>query len=540
MKSSGAWWRGAVIYQIYPRSFFDSNGDGIGDLPGIEAKLDYIAGLGVDAVWISPFFVSPMRDFGYDVADYRAVDPVFGTLADFDRLVARAHALGLKVMIDQIWGHSSDRHPWFLDSRSSPASAHADWYLWADPKPDGTPPNNWLSAFGGSAWEWGPRRRQFYLHHFLPSQPTLNLRCEAVIAELLDIGRFWLDRGIDGFRLDAVDFFLHDPALRDNPALPPPDGEVPAKLFGLQHHVHDMLHSDIGGVLRCIRDLMDRYPGRTTLAEVSSQTGAFERVGRYTEGNDLLHMAYTLQPSRGRFDAATIRRLLADAATARGWTAWSFSNHDVERVVSRWWPRAEPIDRDFARLLMALMLSLRGSVSLYQGEELALPNAVVPPDAMRDPFGIAYYPEFLGRDGSRTPMPWAAGLPQAGFTSGTPWLPIDPRHLDLSVDRQERDAGSALQAWRRMLAWRKSHPALIEGDLEPLDAAEPLIAFRRSTAEERLLVVLNLGGEAAPAPAELIADSRPLAGHGLAEPRYDRGRLLLPRYGVLFAEECRR
>ena len=222
MSGQGSWWRGAVIYQIYPRSFFDSNGDGVGDLPGIVRKLDYIAGLGVDAVWISPFFVSPMCDFGYDVADYRGVDPVFGTLDDFDRLVVRAHAVGLRILIDQIWGHSSDRHPWFLDSRRSPGSDQSEWYVWADPKPDGTAPNNWLSVFGGSAWQWEPRRRQYYLHHFLPSQPTLNLRNEAVVAELLDIGAFWLDRGVDGFRLDAVDFFLHDPSLLDNPAEPPP------------------------------------------------------------------------------------------------------------------------------------------------------------------------------------------------------------------------------------------------------------------------------------------------------------------------------
>jgi alpha-glucosidase len=442
------------------------------------------------------------------------------------------------VLIDQIWGHSSDRHPWFLDSRGSKVSPHADWYVWTDPKPDGTPPNNWLSAFGGSAWQWEPRRRQFYLHHFLASQPTLNLRSEAVVAELLDIGSFWLDRGVDGFRLDAVDFFLHDPALRDNPSMPPPDGIVPAKLFGLQRHVHDMLHPHIASVLRRIRELMDSYPGRTTLAEVSSQAGAFERVGRYTEGDDHLHMAYTLQPSRGRFDAETIRKLLADAADRRGWAAWSFSNHDVERAVSRWSPRPDAaIDPGFARLLMALMLSLRGSVSLYQGEELALPNAIVRPEDMRDPFGIAYHPEFSGRDGSRTPMPWIAAAPQAGFTSGTPWLPIDPRHVDLSVDGQERDPGSPLQAWRWLLAWRKSHPALIEGDLEPLDAPEPLVAFRRSAPAETLLVVLNLCGEAVRLPGELTARAKPLAGHGLAEPRHEHGILVLPAYGVMFAEE---
>ena len=537
MASQRAWWRGAVIYQIYPRSFFDSNGDGIGDLPGIAGKLDYIAALGVDAIWISPFFTSPMRDFGYDVADFRAVDPSFGTLDDFDRLVARAHALGLKILIDQIWGHSSDRHPWFIESRSSPGNARAEWYVWADPRPDGTPPNNWLSAFGGPAWSWEPRRRQFYLHHFLAPQPTLNLRSDAVVAELLDIGRFWLDRGVDGFRLDAVDFFLHDPALRDNPAQPPPGGRIPAKLFGLQQHIHDMLHPDIRDVLRRIRDLMDRYPGCTTLAEVSSQAGAFERIGCYTEGDDQLHMAYTLQPSRRAFDRDAVQRLLADAGNPRGWAAWSFSNHDVERAVSRWSPLAgASVDPDFARLLMGLMLSLRGSVSVYQGEELGLPTATVAPEHMQDPFGIAYYPEFCGRDGSRTPMPWTAAAPQAGFTTGTPWLPLDPRHVGLSVDRQQNSAGSMLYAWRQFLAWRKSHPALIEGDLVPVDAPAPLLAFRRSTAEERVLVVLNLGNETARLPEGLLAGARPLSGHGFAGTQAEHGATL-PRYSMLFAAQ---
>ncbi|HEX3538434.1 MAG TPA: alpha-glucosidase [Stellaceae bacterium] len=524
-----------MIYQIYPRSFFDSNGDGIGDLAGIVRKLDYIAGLGVDAVWISPFFVSPMCDFGYDVADFRGVDPVFGTLDDFDRLVARAHALGLKVLIDQIWGHSSDRHPWFLDSRRSSDSGRAEWYVWADPKPDGTPPNNWLSVFGGPAWQWEPRRRQYYLHHFLPSQPTLNLRNEAVVTELLDIGTFWLDRGIDGFRLDAVDFLLHDPGLRDNPPEPPPDGNIPAKLFGLQRHVHDMLHPDIAAILRRIRGLMDRYPGRTTLAEVSSQSGAFERIGGYTEGNDQLHMAYTLQPSPGRFDRAAVRRLHAASGNRRGWAAWSFSNHDVERAVSRWPPSPDaPIDPDFARLLMGLMLSLRGSISVYQGEELALPDATVAPEDMRDPFGIAFYPEYRGRDGSRTPMPWIADAPQAGFTAGIPWLPIDPHHIGSSVDRQESDPGSALQTWRRFLRWRRAHPALIDGDLDSIEAPEPLVAFRRSTREESVLVVLNLSNRPAPLPETLLAGTHPLSGHGFAVPQQDNG-IVLPRYGMLFA-----
>ena len=246
--SRAEWWRGAVIYQIYPRSFFDSNADGIGDLPGVATKLDHVASLGVDAIWLGPFFASPQKDFGYDVADHTEVDPVFGTLDDFDKLVRRAHTLGLKVLIDQVWTHTSDQHPWFTESRADRRNERADWYIWADPAPDGTPPNNWLSVFGGSAWTWDPRRRQYYLHNFLTHQPKLNLRNPAVMAALLASGEFWLQRGVDGFRLDAIDFLLHDPHLRSNPAVPRP-AEMPVKLFGLQHHVHDMLQPDASALI---------------------------------------------------------------------------------------------------------------------------------------------------------------------------------------------------------------------------------------------------------------------------------------------------
>jgi alpha-glucosidase len=273
---SDEWWRGAVIYQIYPRSFLDTNGDGIGDLPGITARLPYIAELGVDAIWICPFYVSPQKDFGYDVADYTAIDPAYGTLADFDALVARAHELGLKVIIDQVWSHTSDEHVWFRASRTHRTGAYADWYVWADPSPDGTPPNNWLSVFGGSAWTWEPRRRQYYLHHFLSTQPQLNLRNERVLAALGRVARFWLNRGVDGFRVDAVDFLLHDPLLRSNPAAAPPGGQTPVRLFRMQQHRYDMLQPGVVDLAQQLRRLIDRYyPGVATLGEVSSENGFF-------------------------------------------------------------------------------------------------------------------------------------------------------------------------------------------------------------------------------------------------------------------------
>ncbi len=531
------WWRGAVIYQIYPRSFFDSNGDGVGDLRGITMRLDHIASLGVDAIWLCPFFVSPQRDFGYDVADYTAVDPLFGTMADFDALLVRAHALGLKVLIDQVWSHTSDRHPWFLDSRGRRTAAKADWYVWADPSADGTPPNNWLSVFGGSAWTWEPRRRQYFLHHFLGHQPALNLHNPAVMDALLETGRFWLDRGVDGFRLDAIDFLLHDGSLRSNPAAPAPEN-VPAKLFGMQLHRHDMMQPETLGLLVRMRGLMDAYPGTVTLGEISSQPGAFERVVTCSEGADRLHMAYTLRPLRGGFDWATVRDLLRDLAGTGtdGWICWSFSNHDVERAVSRWNPEpgAAP-DPAFVRMLMALQLSLRGSICLYQGEELGLTEASLSENELRDPFGIAYWPEFRGRDGSRTPMPWRANAAHGGFTTAdVPWLPVPEAHLDLAVDVQESDASSVLHAIRRFLHWRRGVPALVRGTLTPVALPSPLIGFIRDYEGQRVLAVFNLSDRAVGLDSLIFRGASRMAGNGFEA--CGGGDNQLGPYGVLISE----
>jgi alpha-glucosidase len=533
-----AWWRGAVIYQIYPRSFFDSDGDGIGDLPGVTSRLEHVARLGVDAIWLCPFFVSPQRDFGYDVADYTSVDPLFGGMADFDALLDRAHALGLKVLIDQVWSHTSNLHPWFLESRSSRTAVKADWYVWADPQPDGTPPNNWLSVFGGAAWAWEPRRRQYYLHHFLNHQPALNLHNPAVMDALLATGRFWLDRGVDGFRLDAIDFLLHDKALRPNPPAAVPGG-IPAKLFGMQHHVHDMLQPEAMGLLARIRGLMEDYPGTATLGEISSQKGAFRRVVAATEGTDRLHMAYTLSPLRGGFDWATVTGLLYDLAEigTEGWFCWSFSNHDVERAISRWNPARgdAPPDPAFARLLMALQLSLRGSVCLYQGEELGLTEAELAESDLRDPFGIAYWPEFRGRDGSRTPMPWNAAAPHGGFTTAaSPWLPVPGAHRACAVDAQEADRSSLLHAFRRFLHWRRGVKALVCGTLHPLTLPSPLVGFVREHAGQRVLALFNLSDQPVSLDVAVGELGSPMGGSGFDDCFTGDGRLL--PFGVLFAE----
>ncbi len=533
------WWPGAVIYQIYPRSFYDSNGDGVGDLPGVAAKLDYVASLGVDAVWLSPFFLSPMRDFGYDVADHCAVDPVFGTLADFDRVVARAHALGLKLIIDLVCGHTSDQHPWFRDSRASGAGARSDWYVWADARPDGTPPNNWLSVFGGAAWTWEPRRRQYYLHHFLPSQPSLDLRRPAVTEALVETARFWLARGIDGFRLDAIDFLLHDDALRDNPPHAPAGGAAPAKPFNLQRHVHDMMQPEPPDLIARLRALADERPGTVLLGEVSSQEGAYRRIERYTAGGAGLHLAYTLRPMRGGSAVDALRRALGEiaAAGAGEGLCWAFSNHDVERAASRWAaPEASGAapDPGFVRLLMALLLSLKGALCLYQGEELGLSEAALELEQLRDPFGIAYFPEFRGRDGSRTPIPWHHAAEHAGFTTGKPWLPVPEAHRSVSVAAQEADPASPLRAWRALIAWRNAHPALRCGDMTLLDLPAPLLGFERACAGERLLLVFNLASHAARLDLADFGDLAPLGDHGFPAMR-DGTTAVLPSYGAFIA-----
>ncbi len=510
MTPTSSWLHGAALYQIYPLSFRDRDGDGWGDLDGVLDGLEHVASLGVDGVWISPFYPSPWKDFGYDVADHRAVDPRMGSLAVFDRLVERAHGLGLKVLVDLVCGHTSDAHPWFLESRRSRTEERADWYVWADARPDGTPPNNWLSVFGGAAWSWEPRRRQYYLHHFLSSQPALNLHCAAAMQAVCDTAAFWLDRGVDGFRIDAVDFLAHDPQLRSNPAALWGQAEPPLKPFALQRHLHDMMHPSVTAVLARLRATVDRYPGRVLLGELSSQPGAGQRMAACCTPQGL-DAAYTLSLAKQPFTAKGFAQALTGTPRPEA-IGWSLSNHDVERAASRWLPPgADP--QAFNALLAVLVAALPGTVCLYQGEELALPNAVLDRHHLRDPFGITYWPDFTGRDGSRTPMPWRGEEENAGFGSGEPWLPVADAHRPLAVDRQERTPGSPLAVWRAALRLRRSHAALSTGSVGAVEDRGGVLAFERMSGDGmggdgRLLAVFNLTDQ----PAEYPLRSRgPLA-----------------------------
>ena len=482
------WWRGAAIYQIYPRSFADSDGNGIGDLPGITQRLDYVASLGVDGIWLSPFFTSPMRDFGYDVADYRDVDPVFGTLEDFDALVERAHELGLKVLIDQVYSHSSDLHPWFQESRSSRNNAKADWYVWADAMSDGSPPNNWQSVFGGPAWQWDARRGQYYLHNFLTEQPDLNLHNAAVQDALLDVARFWLDRGVDGFRMDAINFAMHDPALRDNP--PAVDGGRRTRPFDFQQHLYNQSHPEIVKFLERLREVMDSYGDRFTLAEVGGEEPLAE-MQAFTHGSSRLNSAYGFDFLNA--DALTpqlVARVAENWPEAAGWPSWAFENHDAPRALSRW--VGEDHRGIFARTKMLLLSCLRGSIILYQGEELGLPQVDVPFERLQDPEAIANWPQTLSRDGARTPMPWSSTAPNLGFSTGGPWLPADEAHRFLAVDAQEQDGRSMLAFTRECLRLRCTYPALRHGSMRIVEAGDQLLIFERADASSRLRCTFNL------------------------------------------------
>lgn len=537
MTNHSEWWRGAVIYQVYPRSFFDSNNDGIGDLPGVTQKMAYLAALGVDAIWLSPFFTSPMKDFGYDVADYCDVDPIFGTLEDFDQLIQCAHDHGLKVMIDQVLNHSSDQHPWFIESRRSRDNDKADWYIWADANPDGTVPNNWLSVFGGPAWHWDSRRRQYYLHNFLDSQPDLNFHNPDVVDAVLGTVEFWLKRGVDGFRLDTANYYYHDLTLRNNPPKKEVvEGSIGVRLdnpYAYQLHIYDKSRPENIGFLQRLRQLLDQYPNTTTVGEVGCDF-ALETMAAYTQGQDKLHMCYSFDLLTHDASMGHVRNTMEtiEAGLGDGWPCWSIGNHDVERVATRWGQNKDAIAK--SKVYMAMLLSLRGSVCLYQGEELGLPEAELTFEQLVDPFGIAFWPEFKGRDGCRTPMPWE-NTTSGGFSqSSQPWLPISDKQRALAVSEQEGNRDSILHAYRDFLHVRRTHPALCYGDIEFLYHDDTTLTFVRRYQEQCLFIAVNTAAQdkILPREQELTTLTLPEA---IKSGYIDGNSIILPPYSVLLA-----
>lgn len=506
----GHWWQHAVIYQVFPLSFSDSDGDGVGDLNGIIDKLDYIRSLGVDAIWLNPIFPSKHEDAGYAITDCDEIDPLFGDNQTFSNLVELVHCQGMKLILDQVWNHTADTHPWFLQSATSRDNAYADWYVWADARPDGSPPNNWLSAFTGhSAWCWHEARRQYYLANFMPSQPELNWHNERVIDSLMASARRWLECGVDGFRVDAVNFFTHDPELRDNPARAvidgPPDGIDPANPLARQRLVNSFCRPETLELLPRVRQLMDEFPETFTLGELTLAEDSIGLSGKYVAGNHRLHMAYN---SALLVDAPLSTTMLRDIVTRvrthfpDGGHCWMVGNHDYQRFRSRWTgadERGKPYPDDFYRMAAGLLATLPGALCLYQGDELGLPLARIPEDIgefeLRDPYGKCAYPRIVGRDGSRTPMPWRANSPHLGFTDADqPWLPIPARHTHYAIDRQSRTPTSLLNTWRRLLRWRSDMPALTCGNFELLPPHSQVFAFTRAAPQQILYCLLNLSG----------------------------------------------
>lgn len=496
MAENNEWWRGAVIYQIYPRSFCDSNGDGVGDLLGMVSKLDYLADLGVDGVWVSPFFKSPMKDFGYDVSDYSDVDPVFGTLDDFKRFLDGAHDRDIKVIIDQVYSHTSDEHVWFKKSRSDRTNVKSDWYVWADPKPDGTVPNNWLSYFGGPAWTFDPRRHQYYLHHFGSFQPSLNIWNPEVRDRIKKTAGFWLDMGVDGFRLDVAHTYLYDPELKDNPVQDTSNfwpSDLPhGNPLGMQQRVNSMCRPENYDWIREFRSFIDQWDNKCLMAEAGGDH-AEEVATSYSQGGDLFHMSYTygICNSDMSHNAVSSSVKLTNELIKDGYICWATSNHDVTRVISRV-NTFSGKPRDIAFYCMALGMSLRGSFCMYQGEELGLPQAELRFEDLQDPYDIHMYPDHLGRDGGRTPLPWYHNMPHAGFTTGlSTWLPVAEAHLPLSADLQDTDKDSILNAYRHFLKWRKETPAIRKGDIDIHNTEEPFFVFTRSHGDKKVMCIFN-------------------------------------------------
>lgn len=502
------WWQSGVIYQIYPWSFKDQNGDGIGDLAGIREKLDYLVWLGVDAIWISPIYPSPMADCGYDISDYCNVDPRFGTLEDFDQMLRAAHERGLKVILDYVPNHTSDQHPWFVAARSSRDNPHRDYYIWRDPAPDGGPPTNWLSEFGGSAWQWD-ESGQYYYHAYLAQQPDLNFRNPKVQAELMSVLRFWLDRGVDGFRVDTIHHLIKDDEFRDNPLNPNFKEGMPPHHRLLRVYTTD--RPEVHSAIAQMRKVLEAYDDRVLIGEAYLP---IDRLVLYY-GAELsgLHLPFNFQLLKISWDASALGVIQQyEAALPKGaWPNWVLGNHDRSRIATR-------VGDAQARVAALLLLTLRGTPTLYYGDEIGMHDVPIPPHRVRDTWEKNVPGLGLGRDPERTPMLWSA-VAGAGFSSGEPWLPLDPNHATRNVEAQEREPDSILNLYRAILHLRRSHPALSIGSFTPFDAGQGLYAFVRADGDERFLVLLNLSNQ----PRQATLPSQAKAWRALLSTRPERG-----------------
>jgi len=482
------WWQRGVIYQIYPRSFRDSNADGIGDLRGITEKLEYCAGLGVDALWLSPIYPSPMADFGYDVADYAGVAPMFGTLGDFDALLQQTTQRGMKIILDFVPNHTSNQHPWFTASRSSPSDPKRDWYLWHDPAPDGGPPNNWLSNFGGTAWEWDAATQQYYYHSFLKEQPDLNWRNPEVVAAMHEVLRFWLRRGVAGFRIDVLWLLIKDDEWRDNP--PNPDYTPGMPLFQSQLPVYTTDRPENQDVVAGLRAVVDEFDDRVLIGEIYLPLNRL--VAYYGKNLKGVQLPFNFQLLQSPWDARSIADLIdryESALPVGGWPNWVLGNHDNPRIASK-------VGAAQARVAGLILLTLRGTPTMYYGDEIGMHNVPIPPDRIQDPLEKNVPGKGLGRDPCRTPMQWDTS-PHAGFGDHESWLPIAADAAQINVAVEDRDPGSILSLYRRLLELRRQHAALSIGGYQAVAARGAVLAYVRHTHDERLLVVTNLGVESA-------------------------------------------
>ncbi|HWI87566.1 MAG TPA: alpha-amylase family glycosyl hydrolase [Sphingomonas sp.] len=487
--SEPAWWQSGVIYQVYPRSFQDMDGDGVGDLAGIERRLDHLADLGVDALWISPIFPSPMVDFGYDVADYTGIDPLFGSLGDFDRLLAAAHRHGLRLLLDFVPNHSSDQHPWFVESRSSRASPKRDWYIWRDPAPGGGPPNNWISDFGGSAWQWDDATGQYYYHAMLREQPDLNWRNPGLKSAMLDAMRFWFDRGVDGFRVDILWHMIKAADFRDNP--PNPDWKPGMADMHKVLQLHSTDQPEVFAIAAEMRALADSYGDKLLVGEIYLPV---ERLmAYYGKAGEGVHLPFNFQLIDAPWHARALHKMVQDYEAALppgGWPNWVLGNHDRPRIATR-------VGEAQARVAAMMLLTMRGTPTIYYGDELGLADVAIPSTKVQDPRELREPGLGFGRDPVRTPMPWDASS-QAGFTTGDPWLPLNPDWPTRNVAAEAADQGSMLALYRALLRLRRAHPALAIGEMRSIEAEGDVLAYQRTHRGERIVVALNLSG--APQP----------------------------------------